>query len=182
MSIPASAIVQVNPGVLSGGGSALDLSGLFLTNDASVPIGTVEDFSNQTDVANFFGSTSNEAAMATSYFAGFDNKTKTPGQILFAQYPAANVGAYLRGGSLASMTLTALKALSGTLIVTVDGTLKTSSSINLSAATLRRSLRRPSPVARTSLGTASARRSCFRRPRRAHRPPSPRRPAPLRQA
>ena len=135
MSIPASAIVQVNPGVLSGGGSALDLSGLFLTNDGSVPIGTVKAFSNQTDVASFFGSTSNEALMATSYFAGFDNKTNTPGQILFAQYPAANVAAYLRGGSLASMTLAQLKALSGTLIVTVDGTVKTSSSINLSAAT-----------------------------------------------
>lgn len=135
MSIPASAIVGVQPGVLSGGGSALDLSGLFLTNDGAVPIGTVKTFSNQTDVANFFGSTSNEALMATSYFAGFDNKTKTPGQILFAQYPAANVGAYLRGGSLASMTLAQLKALSGTLIATVDGTVKTSSSINLSAAT-----------------------------------------------
>lgn len=135
MSIPASAIVQVNPGVLSGGGSALDLSGLFLTNDGSVPIGTVKTFSNQTDVANFFGSTSNEALMAASYFLGFDNKTKTPGQILFAQYPAANVAAYLRGGSLASMTLAQLKALSGTIIVTVDGTVKTSSSINLSAAT-----------------------------------------------
>ncbi|TAL90905.1 MAG: DUF3383 domain-containing protein [Candidimonas sp.] len=135
MSIPASAIVQINPGVLSGGGTALDLSGLILTNDTSVPIGTVQAFSNKDDAANFFGALSTEAALGATYFLGFDNKTKTPGQLLFAQYPAANVGAYLRSGSLKSMTLTQLQALTGVLTVTVDGVIKTSTSINLSAAT-----------------------------------------------
>ena len=135
MSIPASAIVQVNPGVLSGGGSALDLSGLVLTEDTSIPIGTVQGFSSATDVGNWFGPTATEAQIANVYFGGFTNKTKTPGQLLFAQFPPANVGAYLRGGSLAAMTLTQLKALSGTLTVTVDGTIKTSTTISLSAAT-----------------------------------------------
>lgn len=133
MSIPASSIVQVNPGVLSGGGSALDLSGLILTNDTAVPIGTVQAFSNKDDVGKFFGPLSTEAALAAVYFSGFDNKTKTPGQLLFAQYPEANVGAYLRSGSLANMTLTQLKALTGTLSITVDGVVKTSSNIVLSA-------------------------------------------------
>lgn len=135
MTIPASAYVQVNPGVISGGGSALDLSGLILTNDTSIPVGTVQSFANATDVSKWFGATAPESNLAAVYFAGFQNKTKTPGALLFAQYPAANVSAYLRGGSMAAVTLAELNLLSGILSVTVDGTLKTSSTVTLSAAT-----------------------------------------------
>jgi hypothetical protein len=135
MSIPASEIVQVIPGVISAGGSALDLNGLILTNDGSVPIGQVMSFETAAGVADYFGPTSPEAGAASIYFNGFDNSTKKPGAMLMAQYPAADVAAYLRGGSLAGMTLDQLKALSGTLIITVDGTVKTSTSISLSAAT-----------------------------------------------
>jgi hypothetical protein len=135
MTIPASAIVAINPGVISGGGSALVLNGIMLTNSTAVPIGTVMPFASDTAVANFFGQSSTEAALAVNYFAGFDNKTVTPGNLLFSQYPTAAVAAYLRGGSLASMTLTQLQALSGVLTVSIDGTAKTSSAINLAAAT-----------------------------------------------
>lgn len=135
MSIPASEIVQVIPGVISAGGSALDLNGLILTNDGSVPIGQVMSFETAADVADYFGPTSPEAGAASIYFNGFDNSTKKPGALLMAQYPADDVAAYLRGGSLAGMTLDQLKALSGTLIITVDGTVKTSTSISLTAAT-----------------------------------------------
>lgn len=135
MSIPASAIVSVQPGVVAAGGSAFTLNGLILTNNTSVPIGTVQSFSNADDVEAFFGGAALETTLANNYFLGYDNSTIKPGQILFAQYPTANVGAYLRSGSLAAMTLTQLQALSGTIIVTVDGVLKTSSNINLSAAT-----------------------------------------------
>ncbi|NKI68961.1 DUF3383 family protein [Collimonas pratensis] len=135
MTIPASAIVQINPGVIGGGGAALALNGLILTNNIAVPIGTVQPFPSAAAVSTFFGPASTEAALATIYFNGFDNSTAKPGNLLFSQYAAAPVAAYLRSGSLASMTLTQLQALTGTVIVTVDGTLKTSSSINLSAAT-----------------------------------------------
>ncbi|MFJ3048512.1 DUF3383 domain-containing protein [Herbaspirillum chlorophenolicum] len=135
MSIPASQIVQVNPGVISAGGAALDLIGLVLSNSAAIPIGSVLPFATADAVGSFFGGNSTEKAIADVYFAGRDNATKLPGRLLFAQYPAANVAAYVRGGSLSGMTLTQLQALSGTLIVTIDGTVKTSSAINLSAAT-----------------------------------------------
>lgn len=135
MTIPASAIVQFQPGVISGGGNAIALNGVILTNNTAVPIGAVQPFASPDAVAAFFGPLSTEAALATVYFAGFDNKTVTPGNLFFSQYPVASVAAYVRGGSLASMTLTQLQALSGTLIVTIDGVVKTSSSVNLSAAT-----------------------------------------------
>lgn len=135
MSIPASDIVSVQPGVVGAGGSAFDLNGLILTADTSVPIGTVMSFANGDDVDAFFGATAPEAIYAGDYFLSYVNATKTPGAVLFAQYPTGPVSAYVRGGSVAGLTLTQLQALSGTLIVTVDGTVKTSTSINLSAAT-----------------------------------------------
>jgi hypothetical protein len=134
-SIPASAIVNVNPGVVTAGGSALSLNGVVLTASTRVPIGSVLSFPSQTAVAAYFGATSQEAGIATVYFTGFENKNATPGAILFSQYPTSNVSAYLRGGAVSGLTLTQLQALSGVLAVTIDGTLKTSSAINLSGAT-----------------------------------------------
>lgn len=135
MSIPASVIASAIPGVISAGGSALDLSGIILTTNPRVPIGTVPGFPTLPAVQNYFGPLSPEATLAGNYFNGFLNSTKKPGNLYFVQYPTAPVGAYLRGGSVAGLTLAQLQALSGVLTVTVDGTVKTSSNINLSAAT-----------------------------------------------
>lgn len=136
MSLPASAFFNVIPGVLGVAGAALTLSGLIMTTSNAVPIGSVSQFPDQPSVAAFFGPASVEASLATVYFNGFDNSTAKPGNILFAQYPTAPVAAYTRGGSVASMTLAQLQAIpAGTITVTVDGVVKTSTSINLSTAT-----------------------------------------------
>ncbi|MEX3556103.1 MAG: DUF3383 domain-containing protein [Burkholderia gladioli] len=135
MSIPASLIASVTPSVISAGGSALDLVGYMLTTNSRVPVGSAPTFPTQAAVAAYFGPTSAEAQLAAIYFNGFDNSNVKPGSLGFMQYPAAPVSAYLRGGSLAAMTLTQLQALSGTLIITVDGVQKTSSNINLASAT-----------------------------------------------
>ncbi|MBR8028923.1 DUF3383 domain-containing protein [Burkholderia cenocepacia] len=135
MSIPASLIASVTPSVISAGGSALDLVGIILTTNSRVPIGTVPTFPTKDAVSAYFGSTSLEAQLAAVYFGGFDNSNVKPGSLGFSQYPTAPVSAYLRGGSLAAMTLTQLQALSGTLIVTVDGVQKTSANISLASAT-----------------------------------------------
>lgn len=134
-SIPASAIVNVIPNVISAGGSGLDLVGLILTTSAQIPIGSVLSFSSPADVAAYFGSLSAEATLAQTYFAGFDGSTVKPAKLYFSQYATANVAAYLRGGSLAGMTLAQLKALSGVLTITVGGSAKTSTTIDLSGAT-----------------------------------------------
>ncbi len=136
MSIPASEVVQVNPSVLGGGGAAVSLTGLMLTNNTAVPIGTVQAFASQPAVSAFFGPASTEAALATNYFLGYDNSTAKPGSLLFAQYSTAPVAAYLRGGSVAALTLAQLQAITpGTLTIIADGVSKTSTAINLSAAT-----------------------------------------------
>ena len=133
-TIPVSEVVRVTPGVLPAGGSALDLSGLVLTTSTRPPIDAVLTFSSDTAVANYFGAETVEARMAQKYFAGFDNSNRKPGAMLFAQYPLAAVGAFLRGGSLEDLTLTELQAFSGTLSVTINSVLK-SASVNLSGAT-----------------------------------------------
>ena len=134
-SIPASAIVNVLPSVISAGGNGLDLVGLVLTTSARMPTGTILSFASPADVLTYFGPASAEYAFATTYFAGYAGATQTPGVLLFYCWPASAVAAFLRGGSMAGVTLTQLQAFTGTLTLVVDGVSKTSSAINLSAAT-----------------------------------------------
>ncbi|MEX5074850.1 DUF3383 domain-containing protein [Enterobacter cloacae] len=135
MAIPLRKDVQINPGVLPAGGSALDLNGLILTDSAYAPVGSVITFTNKEDVAAYFGSASAEYSMAEVYFQGYDNSTKTPGALLFARFNPEAAAAWLRSGSMAAVTLDQLKLLSGVLTLTVDGTPVTSASIDLSTAT-----------------------------------------------
>jgi hypothetical protein len=135
MAIPASRIASVIPSVLSAAGSALDLNGLILSQNASLPSGTLMPFSKAADVGAFFGLTSTEYLMSQIYFEGQVGATTTPGKLYFGAYSETASSAFLRSGSLAGMTLTQLQALTGTLTVTIDGTPNTSASITLTGAT-----------------------------------------------
>lgn len=137
-SIPASAIVNVTPNVISAGGSGLDLNGLILTLSDYIPVGTVASFSNAQDVADFFGPLTAEAAMAAVYFDGFEGSNIKPAALLFMRYITATAGAvpFLLGGKVSGLTLAQLQALgSGTLSMTVNGVAFTSGTINLASAT-----------------------------------------------
>ena len=134
-SIPASAIVSVAPNVLSAGGAALNLSGLFLTTNTRVPIGSVLSFASAANVSSYFGAAAPETNAANIYFAGFTNSSMLPGAMLISQYNQSAVPAYLRGGSVSALTLAQLQALSGSLTVTVEGVAKTAAAVNLSTAT-----------------------------------------------
>jgi hypothetical protein len=134
-SIPASFLVRANPSVLSAGGNPLSLNAVFLTASTRIPIGTVGAFPSTQSVADFFGPDSIEATLAAIYFAGYEGALTLPSTLYFAQYNAGAVGAYLRSGSFAGFTLAQIQALSGTLIVSVDGRTVTSANINLAGAT-----------------------------------------------
>lgn len=136
MTIPASTIVQVNPGVLNPGGNSLVLNGLFLTENALMPTAQTLSFSSVAAVAAYFGPNSVEAAIAAIYFAGYDNSTLKPTTILFFAYNNAARSAFLLGGSLAGLTLTEIQALPpAEITITSSGVAKTSASIDLSGAT-----------------------------------------------
>ena len=134
-TIPASYFVNVVPSIIPAGSSGISMLELMLTTNTRVPIGVILSFPSLVSVQSYFGATSLEATEAAVYFAGYSTATILPASLLMAQYPLANVGAYLRGGSVASLTLAQLQAISGVLTVTIDGTPHTSSAINLSSAT-----------------------------------------------
>lgn len=135
MTIPASDIVVVNPGVVGSGGNPLALNGVIISKSPLLPTAAVRSFASADSVRNFFGPASEEYRLAQIYFLGFDNSTIKPGTLYFAPYADAARAAWVQSGSLAGMTLTELQALSGVLVVTVDGVLETSSAINLATAT-----------------------------------------------
>lgn len=135
MSIPASDIVVVNPGVVSSGGNPLSLNGVVLSKNTTIPVGGVLSFPSAAAISAYFGPASAEYGIAANYFSGFDNSTVKPSALLFAPFADVARAAWLQSGSLAAISLATLKTYSGTLIVTVDGVQKTSTTINLSAAT-----------------------------------------------
>jgi hypothetical protein len=135
MTIPASDIVVVNPGVVGSGGNPLALNGVILSTNALLPTAAVRSFASPDAVKAFFGAASAEYEIAKVYFLGFDNSTIKPGTLYFSPYVNTARAAWLQSGNLSAMTLTELQALSGVLTVTIDGVEKTSSSINLATAT-----------------------------------------------
>lgn len=134
-SIPASQLVSSLPGVLGAGGNPLSLNAVFLTEDPSIPIGTVQGFATLTDVQNWFGPLSPEATFAGIYFGGFINAQTLPGELFFVQFNAVDVAAYVRSGSFSGVGLPVIQALSGVLNLTINGEAVTSANINLAPAT-----------------------------------------------
>lgn len=134
-SIPASKFVSVIPSVLSAGGSPLVLNAVFLTQDPSIPTGSAQAFVGLQSVEDWFGAQSPEAIMAGKYFAGFSGANILPSTLYFYRYNLADDAAYLRSGSLEGLPLATLQSYAGTLIVTIDGRIVTSPSIDLSSST-----------------------------------------------
>lgn len=132
-TIPVSQIVTVNPAVVSAGGNPLSLNSVFVIQSTLVPTSSMLEFSSVDDVSAYFGSSAAPTLLAGNYFSGFDNSSRKPGTLYFAGYANVARAAFLRGTSLAGVTLTQLQAISGTLSLTVDGVVK-SGSVNLAAA------------------------------------------------
>lgn len=132
-AIPISQIVTVNPAVVGTGGNPLSLNSIMLIQSLLVPTSSLLSISSTDEAVDYFGSGSQPALLAANYFLGFDNSTKKPGTLYFAGYANVARAAFIRGRSLAGMTLTQLQAISGTLSFTIDGSAK-SGTVNLAAA------------------------------------------------
>lgn len=135
-SIPMSEFADSVPSVLTAGANPLNMASVFVDTDPSIPLGTVQGFGSYQDVVDWYGPGSNQAALAAVYFAGYTIGTLLPTELFFVQYNTAAVAAYLRGyqGSIASLGLTGLQALSGTITIDVNGTTATTATINLASA------------------------------------------------
>lgn len=134
-TIPLSHFVQMLPGVIGAGGTPGLLTGVVLTTDPSVPPGfLLTSFAIGTASA-WFGAGAPEAIAEANYFPGILNGGQLPYELVYASYAAAATPAGSYGAQLTGLTLAQLAAFSGTLIVTVNGTLYTSSAITLAGAT-----------------------------------------------
>lgn len=134
-AIPVSQQIAVIPQVLGPGGTPLSMNAVFVTQDPSIPIGAVQGFANLLAVQNWFGANSNQAALAAVYFGITNKTTQIPNVLYFAQFNTTAVDAYIRGGSVAALSLAALNALSGDIIISINGHTLTSAAINLASAT-----------------------------------------------
>lgn len=134
-TMPISDIVKINPAVLSAAGAAVDLNGVLIVQNDKLPVGVPQGFASASDVGAFFGLTSDEYTAASKYFGGYVNATATPGLLYIVNYNASDAPAFLLGATLSGTTLDELKAITGSLSVTIDGTVHTAAAIDLSAAT-----------------------------------------------
>jgi hypothetical protein len=134
MGIPISSIVEVTPRLISAGQTGLELNGLFLTKSDRIPTNSrALEFADVKSVYDYFGDTSDEARLASIYFAGYDNSSRKPARVYFALYIPNNLPAWIRGGKPAE--LSALQAVTaGTLTLTIGGTEDTIT-VDLSSAT-----------------------------------------------
>ncbi|MBO7712485.1 MAG: DUF3383 domain-containing protein [Methanobrevibacter sp.] len=135
MTIPASQLVDITPRVIGGGLSGLAFVGTLLSKSTRLPANQAVPFYSQKAVGDYFGTTSDEYALAGNYFIADSNSSKKPDVLWFFRKLDAASKAFLRGSSNPA-TLDELKAITaGTLTITVDGTAKTLTGLDFSAQT-----------------------------------------------
>ena len=135
MSIPASTIVSVTPGILSAGGNPLSLNGLVLSENGKLPFGPPVPFPTTSSVSDYFGPNSTETAIATVYFNGFDNSNVKPNNLFFDRYAKTAIAAFMRGAEN-KLTLAQLAAITtGSLYIVTDGTTATITTVTLAGST-----------------------------------------------
>lgn len=134
MSISASQIVNVVPGVINAGRTDLEITGLLLTKNTLCPFPNVLEFANADAVGAYFGNLSAEYEAAQKYFLGFDGSTRKPKKLSFAKLVNEGVSGFLIGGSAGA--LEEMKAITaGGFTINVDGSPETVTALDLSEAT-----------------------------------------------
>lgn len=122
MSIPASAIVRINPRLINAGGDGLELNGVLVTADTSIPVDNrVLQFTSPEDNAAYFGSASALADAGTRYFLGYNNSFKKPATLYVARWVKDDAAPYLRGGAVAATVGDFRQVTAGMLSLTLGG-------------------------------------------------------------
>lgn len=124
MSIPASRIVLINPSAIGTGGNPLAMNTMLIVDGPQRTIG-VQANGSAAELGSRYGLTSPEYKFGSRYFLGYDGGFKLPDTLYTVQSPDAALPAILRGASVRTMTLAQLKLVTGDLIITVDGVVKT---------------------------------------------------------
>ena len=135
------------------------LDRLILSPDNNLSPYEVLSFNSETAVTNYFGATSEEASLATEFFAGYGSSAT----LLYTRYPVEGSRAHLFGSNISNMTLAELRTINGSLSITSQG-YAFSGSVNLSgvesfpaaATAIRNALNANLPVAAITTGSSIA--------------------------
>lgn len=137
MAIAQSKYVSITSGI--GGRSAASRKDLILrlfTTNALFPANTVLEYTSDTDVANFAGSTSTEAKLATAYFGWVSKTMNTPAKISFMRYSLNAATAPTLRSTITLASLATYQAITaGSMVINLGETAYTISSLNFSSAT-----------------------------------------------
>ncbi|EMY4690302.1 DUF3383 domain-containing protein [Yersinia enterocolitica] len=134
--IPLSRDFKITPSTVNAAGTALDVYGLLLSDNELLPVGKVSEFTSAADVGAALGTTSKEYLAASLYMSGYENSTVRPGAVLFGRLVREDpVAGWLLSGSFKGVKIAALQGITGTITLMLDGSSKTSTSINLATAT-----------------------------------------------
>lgn len=121
-SIPASNIVEFLPQVISSLGTNLEMNGLILTENDTIPTSSIAlEFNSVNSVASYFGIDSDEYIAARIYFLGYTNKQATPRALFFGRQITENVPGWLRSGPLTVNLANIQSVTDGSLNLTIDG-------------------------------------------------------------
>ena len=139
MAIPASELVRVQPRVLAGTGQDLAFNGLFLTENALAPVGTLLTFRDAASVSEYFGSASDEAKAAAVYFGGYNNSFLKPTALYMWRSHKNASAPFVRSAAFSSAKvktlLDDLKGITaGTFSATIGGTAVSLSEVDLSGS------------------------------------------------
>jgi len=119
MSIPASSIVSVVPGVLAAGGNPLALNGLFLTQSTNLPVGNPVPFTNLASVLAYFGQYA-WSGTATCSATTLTVVSTTSGSLAVGQQIQGSLASLVPPGTYIT-GLGTYTALSGVGTVTISG-------------------------------------------------------------
>lgn len=136
MSIGANHIVSMSSRVIAGGGNDLETNGMLLTKSTLIPSSTpAMTFSSADAVSELFGPESDEAAFAQQYFTGVTNAQAPVRTLVVGRRVDEDAAAWIRSSTLKTDLASLKKISDGALKISVDGTEKTASSVDLSSAT-----------------------------------------------
>lgn len=136
MAIPAQYIVAINPRLIPAGSTDLEFNGLFLSDNALIPLSApLMSFVDADSVADYFGEDSTEAKKAKIYFLGYNNSFAKPRRLIIGRRVSTAVGAYVRGGKYAGTLADLTSVTAGGLSITINSTDIALTSLDFSACT-----------------------------------------------
>ncbi|MBQ2284581.1 MAG: DUF3383 domain-containing protein [Clostridia bacterium] len=136
MPISQSKYVAITSGI--GGASAAsrkDLGLRLFTTNALFPLNTVLEFTSASDVANYAGSSSQEAQIAAAYFGWVSKSINSPRKISFMGANLNATAPVLRSTQTLAALETFTAITNGTIVLSMGGSSYTLSNLNFSSAT-----------------------------------------------